>query len=59
MLGELLQGDTPHPVGSSADDAIRGRILAQLTGFGYSPQVQSAFDCNGYGNCAVVNNVWF
>lgn len=57
MLGQLLQGDTPHPVGSSADDAIRGRILAQLTGFGYSPQVQSAFDCNGYGNCAVVNNV--
>ncbi|HKQ88283.1 MAG TPA: M20/M25/M40 family metallo-hydrolase, partial [Candidatus Acidoferrales bacterium] len=57
MLGQLLQGDTPHPVGSSADDAIRGRILAQLTSFGYDPQVQSAFDCNGYGNCAVVNNV--
>ncbi len=57
MLGQLLQGDTPHPVGSSADDAIRGRILAQLSSFGYEPQVQSAFDCNGYGNCAVVNNV--
>ena len=57
MLGQMLQGDTPHPVGSSADDAIRGRILAQLTTLGYDPQVQSAFDCNDYGNCAVVNNV--
>jgi len=57
MLGQLLAGDKPHPVGSAADDAIRGRILADLTSYGYDPQVQSAFDCNGYGNCAVVNNV--
>ena len=57
MLGQLLAGDKPHPVGSAADDAIRGRILADLTSYGYDPQVQSAFDCNGYGNCAVVNNI--
>ncbi|HEY6467759.1 MAG TPA: M28 family peptidase [Candidatus Acidoferrales bacterium] len=57
LLGQIFAGDKPHPVGSAADDAIRGRIVAQLTSFGYDPQVQSAFDCNGYGNCVVVNNV--
>jgi len=57
VLGRLLDGDTPHPVGSVADDAVRSRILVELVRLGYDPQVQSAFDCNDYGNCAVVNNV--
>lgn len=57
LLGQLLNGGKPHPVGSAADDAVRGRIVAMLTSFGYDPQVQSAFDCTSYGNCAVVNNV--
>jgi hypothetical protein len=57
LLGQLLDSDTPHPVGSAADDTVRARILAELIRFGYEPQVQSAFDCNDYGNCALVNNV--
>jgi Peptidase family M28 len=57
LLGQILDGDTPHPVGSAADDTVRKRIVDTFTRFGYEPQVQSAFDCNGYGNCAVVNNV--
>ncbi len=57
VLGQLLDGDTPHPVGSAADDLVRSHILTELTRLGYDPQVQSAFDCNDYGNCAVVNNV--
>lgn len=57
LLGQLLDGVTSHPVGSTADDTVRGRIVAKLTEFGYDTQVQSAFDCNDYGNCAIVNNV--
>ena len=57
LLGRLLDGDTPHPVGSPADDAERSRIIDELTRLGYEPQVQTAFDCNEYGNCATVNNV--
>ena len=57
LLSHLLIGDTPHPLGSSTDELVRNRIVAELTRLGYAPQVQSAFDCNDYGSCATVNNV--
>lgn len=57
ILGQLLNGDLPHPTGSPADDEVRGRIVSQLAALGYEPQIQSAFDCSEYGNCAIVNNV--
>ena len=57
LLGKILEGDTPHPLGSQADDAIRTRILAELGRLGYQTQVQTAFDCDEFGNCATVNNV--
>jgi hypothetical protein len=57
VLAQLLANVSTHPIGSSADDTIRQRITADLVQLGYVPQVQNAFDCNGYGNCATVNNV--
>ena len=57
LLGKILEGDTPHPLGSTADEAIRGRILAELNRLGYDTQVQTAFDCDEFGSCATVNNV--
>ncbi len=56
-LGRILGDDAPHPVGSLANAAVRDRILAELTGVGYQPVVQSAFACNEFGVCAMVNNV--
>jgi hypothetical protein len=56
-LHRVLKDDTPHPVGSAANEAVRGRILAELTQLGYAPQVQSAFDCGSFVNCATVNNI--
>src|ERR1700684_1501481 len=53
----VLKEDTPHPIGSAANDAVRGRIVDELTRLGYQPQVQTAFDCGQYVNCATVNNV--
>jgi hypothetical protein len=53
----VLREDTPHPTGSAANDAVRGRIVDELSRLGYQPQVQTAFDCGRYVNCATVNNV--
>jgi hypothetical protein len=56
-LHRVLKDDTPHPVGSAANEAVRGRIVDELTRLGYKPQVQTAFDCGQYVSCATVNNV--
>jgi hypothetical protein len=56
-LHRVLKEDTPHPIGSPANEAVRGRIVDELTRLGYQPQVQTAFACAQYVNCATVNNV--
>ena len=56
-LHRVLKDDTPHPIGSAANEAVRGRIIDELTQLGYKPQVQTAFDCGQYFSCATVNNV--
>ena len=57
VLHRVLKDDKPHPVGSPANEAVRTRILEELTRIGYQPQVQTAFDCGPYVSCATVNNV--
>ena len=56
-LRRVFGPDLPHPVGSAADDAVRARILDELTHLGYEPQVQPGFACGTLGSCAAVNNV--
>jgi Peptidase family M28 len=56
-LHRILPEDRPHPVGTPADDAVRDRIVAELTKLGYQPQIQTAFACGDFGTCANVNNV--
>jgi hypothetical protein len=57
LLNRLVGNGVPHPIGSAANDAVRGRILSELTALGYDPQVQTAFACDEYGDCGTVNNV--
>ena len=57
LLSVLMGSDTPHPIGSDANAAVRNRILEEFTKLGYTPQTQSAFDCDDYGGCATVQNV--
>ncbi len=57
LLSVLMGSDTPHPIGSDANAAVRNRILEEFTKLGYTPQTQSAFDCDDYGICATVQNV--
>ena len=47
----------PHPIGSSANDAVRARILAELTHLGYRPVVHTGSACGDLGQCATVNNI--
>jgi hypothetical protein len=57
ILNRLVGDGVPHPVGSAADDVVRGRVIQELTKFGYKPEVQSGFACDEYGTCATVKNV--
>ena len=53
-----FMGDgVPHPVGTPANARVREKILAHLRGLGYAPEVQQAFACSPWGNCARVSNV--
>jgi len=57
VLHRVLTDDTPHPLGSSANDAVRVRIMAELGRLGYQPVVHTGFACSNTGTCATVNNV--
>ncbi|MEO7654698.1 MAG: hypothetical protein ABIS23_03320, partial [Sphingomicrobium sp.] len=46
-LTRILGDQRAHPVDSAANDAVRGRIVAELEAIGLSPHVRSAMDCNG------------
>ena len=56
-LHRILGADAPHPIGSPANSEIRSRIVDELITLGYQPQIQTAFACSEYGDCALVNNV--
>ncbi|HVT17875.1 MAG TPA: M28 family peptidase [Thermoanaerobaculia bacterium] len=57
LLGELLGGGEPHPVGTQAHGRTRERVVAILRRLGYSPQVEEGFACNERNVCAAVQNV--
>ncbi len=57
VLNRLIGDGMPHPAGSEANDAVRGRIVEELKNLGYQSEVQNAFECNQYGACATINNV--
>ena len=57
LLQQLVGNSVPHPVGSTADAAVRNAIVAQLTQLGYQPRVQEDFVCDDTGECAGVKNI--
>lgn len=44
-LQRILGDQRPHPVDTQANDAVRERLVAELTSLGLSPQVREADDC--------------
>ena len=61
-LARLLGDERPHPVDSVANDAVRGRLIAELRAIGLAPQVRERMDCNGTPtsrtvSCSMTRNV--
>ncbi len=58
VLGHLLGDESPHPVGSVANRAVRDRLLEQLVRLGLEPQIQRTVGCSATRPvCANVENV--
>jgi Peptidase family M28 len=57
VLKRVMKDEAPHPVGTSANEAVRKRIVDDLGSLGYTVSIQTAFSCSDYGSCATVNNV--
>src|SRR5437763_189941 len=53
----ILGGNTPHPVGSAAHDAVRERLAAHLQSLGYEVVIQRVFACTANAVCAPVQNI--
>ena len=61
-LERILGDQRPHPVDSPDNDAVRGRLIAELQAIGLNPRVQEAFDCSGgrktrLVSCSRIRNV--
>jgi hypothetical protein len=57
-LEGLLGDEAPHPVGSAANRAVKGRLVARLEALGLSVETQNAVGCSArYPTCARVENV--
>lgn len=59
IVSTVLAGNSPHPVDSAANDAVRGRIVGLLHQFGYEPDVEESTSCREGSSfvCARVKNV--
>jgi hypothetical protein len=57
VLNKLVGDGVPHPSGSPANDAVRARVVAELTQLGYAPEIQTGFACDESGTCATAKNV--
>ncbi|MBA3676203.1 MAG: M20/M25/M40 family metallo-hydrolase [Sphingosinicella sp.] len=61
-LERILGDQRPHPVDTGSNDAVRGRLIAELRGLGVDPQVTDQVACNSNKrskvvSCARVRNV--
>ncbi|HEX8127207.1 MAG TPA: M20/M25/M40 family metallo-hydrolase [Allosphingosinicella sp.] len=61
-LQRILGDQRPHPVDSAANDAVRGRLVAELRALGLAPRIADTFTCNGAAtartvSCARIRNV--
>jgi hypothetical protein len=57
ILQKLVGDGTPHPIGSTANDDLREKIMTLLSQDGYSPEIHPGFSCDEFGTCGYVNNI--
>ena len=57
-LVRLLGDESPHPIGSVANDLVKSRLIERLRELGFDPQVQDAIGCSTrWSTCGRVQNV--
>jgi hypothetical protein len=54
-LVRILGDETPHPVDSVAQDAVRERLLREIVALGFQPEVREAFVCRPQPRGALVD----
>ena len=54
-LQRILGDQKPHPVDSAENDAVRGRLMAEISAIGLKPEVHEAMDCSGFPKSRVVS----
>ncbi|WP_407828862.1 M20/M25/M40 family metallo-hydrolase [Sphingomonas sp.] len=54
-LQRILGDQRAHPVDTPADDAVRARLIAELSAIGLQPRVQEVEDCSGFPKSPVVS----
>lgn len=58
ILENLLEENTPHPVGSIQNKIVKNRIIAELAKYGIEAQEQRTWACGyRYNSCAYVENI--
>ncbi len=57
VLGRILADETPHPIGTPAQDAVRQRLMRELTEAGAEPEERRDFACSPLGACGWTNNI--
>jgi hypothetical protein len=56
-LRTILGDEAPHPVGATAHDAVRDRVIAQFRALGYDTTIEHRFACNAWLTCANLDNI--
>jgi hypothetical protein len=62
VLGRVLADQRPHPAGSAAAEALRGRILTELAALGVAASTRTGMSCYApprwrYLSCGTVTNI--
>jgi Peptidase family M28 len=56
-LKDLLGDGAPHPMGSAANEKVRGVIVGKLAALGYDVTLQTGWACNPRGGCGNPTNI--
>lgn len=61
-LERILGDETPHPVDTAANDAVRERLITEIVALGFEPFVRDDFHCRSrsrQARCARLQNIGF
>ncbi|MEO1476799.1 MAG: M28 family peptidase, partial [Pseudomonadota bacterium] len=61
-LERILGDETPHPVDTEANDAVRERLLSEIEALGFDPFIRDKFHCRTFrtqARCMRLQNIGF